>query len=75
MLKFHRELIEKCSAIGISARVEYGGKHPKLVCEHDGGRFAIPVSLSPSDQRFAARNVIGDVRRQMKKGRPSRAAP
>lgn len=39
MLKFHRQLIQECAAIGVAARIENGGKHYKLICQHGGRNF------------------------------------
>lgn len=57
--------LDELSKHGIKGRVEVGGRHPRLVFEHDGRRTALVVAFSPRNNHVASRRVQADVRKAL----------
>ncbi|EPY00449.1 hypothetical protein [Magnetospirillum fulvum] len=59
---FDAAITRELKAAGVEHyKVERGGKHPRLVFEHDGRQFSYTLPGSPSDHR-ALLNMVHDLR-------------
>jgi hypothetical protein len=64
MSKWQRELVAWAAINGVNgARVEFGGKHPKVVGEIDGMPFCRAIAGSPSDGARAITKARADIKR------------
>lgn len=74
-------LTAKLARVGIrDYEIEHGGKHPKLIYQHQGQRRFYVFPASGSDSQHGVRNAVADLRRHLgitapvvaKSGRPKR---
>jgi len=72
---FEAAIARQLKAAGVEHyRVERGGKHPRLVFEHDGRQLSYILPGSPSDHR-ALMNMVHDLRGMLGLNLPRPAQP